>query len=131
MPLTYDNCEPFLPLKDGDRATVIKVFDGDTVTVAWKDADDKNVRVSCRLLGIDTPEIRRSSEHEKALAIKARDRLRSFVMGKVVTIRRPGKEKYGRVLADLETAGCDSVADYMLEDREVCRPYQGGRKAGW
>lgn len=130
MPLTYDNCEPFLPLKDGDRATVVKVYDGDSVTLGFVDRD-KNVRVSCRLLGIDTPETRGSSEREKALAVKARDRLHSFVMGKVVTIRRPDKEKYGRVLADLETEGRESVADYMLEDREVCRPYQGGRKAGW
>lgn len=130
MPLTYNNCEPFLPLKDGDRATVVKVYDGDSLTLGFVDRD-KNVRVSCRLLGIDTPETRGSSKREKALAVKARDRLHSFVMGKVVTIRRPGKEKYGRVLADLETDGCESVADYMLEDREVCRPYQGGRKAGW
>lgn len=131
MPLTYDNCEPFLPLKDGDRATVIKIYDGDSLTLGWTDADDKNVRVSCRLRGINTPELRGSSDHEKALAVRARDRLYSQVFGSVVTIRSPGKEKYGRVLADLETAACPSVAAFMLEDRAICRPYQGGKKADW
>lgn len=131
MALTYKNCEPFLPLKDGDQATVVKVFDGDSLTVAWKDADGQNVRLPCRLRGIDTPEIRGSSTHERELALRAKDRLQLKVLGKVVTIRSPGKEKYGRVLSFLETADCASVSEYMLEDKEICRPYKGGKKADW
>ena len=131
MPLTYGDCEPFLPLREGDQATVVKIFDGDTVTLGWEDVDRGNVRLSCRLLGIDTPELRSSSERERELAARARDRLHSKLFGRVVTVRSPTKEKYGRVLADLETDDCPSVADYMLEDREICRPYQGGRRAGW
>lgn len=131
MALTYKNCEPFLPLKDGDQATVVKVFDGDSITLGWTDADHKNVRLPCRLRGIDTPELRGSSAHEKALALRAKDRLQSKVLGKVVTIRSPGKEKYGRVLSYLETDDCTSVSEYMLEDKEICRPYQGGKKEDW
>lgn len=131
MTLTYENCEPFLPLGEGDRATVVKVYDGDSLTLGWTDSSHKNVRVSCRIRGIDTPELRGSSEREKELAVRARERLHSKVGGRVVTIRLPGKEKYGRVLADLETDDGVSIADYMLQDREVCRPYRGGRKAGW
>lgn len=131
MALTYKNCEPFLPLKDGDQATVVKVFDGDSVTLAWKDADGKNVRLPCRLRGINTPELRRSSAHEKALALRAKDRLQSKVLDKVVTIRFPGPEKYGRLLSDLESDDCVSIANYMLEDTAICRPYHGGKKADW
>lgn len=131
MPLTYADCEPFLPLQDGDQATVVKVYDGDSLTLGWTNSERKNVRLSCRLRGIDTPELRGSSEHEKRLAIRARDRLFSKVMGMVVTIRFPGKDKYGRLLANLETDDCASLAEYMLEDRQVCRPYQGGRRDEW
>lgn len=131
MALTYKNCKPFLPLKDGHRATVVKVYDGDSLTLGWTDTDHKNVRMSCRLRGIDSPEIRRSSAHEKELAVRAKNRLQSKVLGMVVTVRCPGKEKYGRVLADLSLDGCRSIADYMLEDREICRPYQGGKKEPW
>lgn len=131
MPLAYEDCEPFLPLKDGDQATVVKVYDGDSLTLAWTDSDQGNVRLSCRLRGIDTPELRGSSEHEKKLAVRARDRLHSKVMGRVVTIRLPGKDKYGRLLAHLETDDCASLAEYMLEDRQLCRPYRGGRREEW
>lgn len=131
MALTYKNCEPFLPLKDGNQAMVIKVFDGDSVTLGWTDIDDKNVRLPCRISGIDTPEMRGSSAREKELALRAKDRLQTKVLGKLVTIRSPSTEKYGRVLANLETDDCVSVASYMLEDKEICRPYQGGKKGSW
>lgn len=131
MALTYKNCRPFLPLKDGDQATVVKVYDGDSVTLGWTDTDHENVRMPCRLRGIDSPEMRRSSAHEKELALRAKHRLQSKVLGSVVTVRCPGKDKYGRVLADLSLDDCLSIADYMLEDREICRPYQGGKKMPW
>jgi len=131
MALTYKNCDPFLPLKDGDRATVLRIYDGDSLTLGWTDADAKNVRLPCRLRGIDTPELRGSPAHEKELALRARDRLRSKVLGKVVIIRFPGPEKYGRVLADLETDDCKSVADYMLEAKDLCRRYDGGKRRAW
>lgn len=131
MALTYQNCQPYLPLKDGYKAVVVKVYDGDSLTLGWTDADHENVRLPCRVRGIDTPELRRSSDYERALALRAKDRLQSKVLGNVVTVRCPAREKYGRVLADLETDDCVSIASYMLEDREICRPYQGGKKADW
>lgn len=131
MTLTFKNCEPFLPLKDGDQAAVLKIYDGDSLTLGWTDEDHKNVRLPCRLRGMDTPELRGSSAHEKALALRAKDRRQSKVLGKVVIIRSPGKEKYGQVLANLETDDCKPVAEYMLGDRDICRPYQGGKKADW
>ena len=131
MALKYGDCEPYLPLSDGERATVVKVYDGDTVTLGWEDTNNKKVRVSCRLRGINAPELRGSSSREKTLAVRARERLHSKVMGKVVTIRHPGKEKWGRLLAELETDDGTLVARYMLENRELCRPYDGGKRMPW
>lgn len=134
MALTYSNCEPFLPLRDGDQAFVVKVYDGDSLTLAWKDSGNKSnggVRIGCRIRGIDTPELRTSSPYEKGLALRAKDRLASKCLGRMVTIRSSGREKYGRVLADLSMDDCESVAQYMLENKDVCRPYDGGKKIAW
>lgn len=129
--LTYEDCEPFLALREGDEACVVKVFDGDSVTLGWTDFRNNNVRMPCRIRGIDTPEMRGSGSGEKALAVRARECLESKVLGETVTIRRPGRERWGRLLADLETRECKSVAEYMLENHEICRPYQGGRRGAW
>lgn len=131
MALTYGNYDPFLPLKDGDQAFVVKVYDGDSLTLAWKDGEGNGVRIGCRLRGIDTPELRGSSSCERGLALRARDRLESKVLGKAVTIRTPGTEKYGRVLADLQCDACASVAQHMLESKDACRPYEGGKRLEW
>ena len=66
----------FVPPINSGR--VIKVYDGDTITVASKVPNLKNSQIfkfSVRLNGIDTPEIKGSNEDEKSIAIKARDAL--------------------------------------------------------
>lgn len=128
--LTYSNCKSFLPLKEGSRAIVVKVYDGDTITLAFF-RDGEPTRISCRINGIDTPELRRSSEYEKALAYEAKDLLSNVLLGKIVTIINPGKEKYGRVLCDLSTDDVPSVRDYMIQYPRLCLPYDGGKKTTW
>ena len=82
------------------RAIITKVYDGDTLT-AEVDLGFKlwAKKIKLRLIGIDTPEIRTKDLEEKALAIKARDRVRELCLGKEVTIETHGKGKYGRWLA--------------------------------
>ncbi|CAM9865542.1 unnamed protein product [Ectocarpus sp. 12 AP-2014] len=129
--LKYQACEQFLPLRDGDVVYCNKNYDGDTCTLAWVDHRGNNVRSSCRIKGIDTPELRTSSEKEKTLALRAKDRLEGAVVGQFVTVRDPGKDKYNRILAGLETETIECVKEYMLEDPEICKPYQGGKKRSW
>ena len=129
--LTYQECEQFLPLRDGDVVYCIRAYDGDTCTLSWVDHHGNNVRSSCRLRGIDTPEVRSSSEKEKELALRAKQRLEGVVVGEFVTIRNPGREKYNRILAELETEAIGSVKDYMLAEPTLCRPYEGGTKHSW
>lgn len=130
-PIDYDDCIPFLPLSHGDVVYVCKVYDGDTVTLAWLNTIGVKVRISCRISGIDTPEIRGSSEHEQSLAYAAKKRLEDAVDGQFVSILKPAQEKYGRVLCDLATDKYVSVAEYMLQDPSICRPYDGGKKVIW
>jgi len=130
-PMDYSECEPFMPLRDGDKVFCTKVYDGDTVTLCWIDNHKNKVRIGCRIDGIDTPEIRGSSPEEKELALRAKERLSNEVLNEFVTIRNQGIEKYGRVLADLETDKHVSIKEFMLEDTELCKPYNGGKKETW
>jgi micrococcal nuclease len=81
------------------KATVVKVYDGDTITV---DIDlgfgivlKKQV---LRLYGINTPEVRGAEKEEGK---KVRDLLRSMILEQEITIRtlKDKKGKYGRWLA--------------------------------
>ena len=128
----YDEFTPFTPLKHDSKAVVIKVYDGDTLTLGFHhQSDGEPTRVSCRINGIDTPEIRGSSTGEKKLALEAKEFLSNVTMGEVVTILNPGKEKYGRVLCDLSTDEIPSVSHYMLQNPRICKPYDGGTKTQW
>ena len=130
--MTYDECEVFLPLKHNDVVYVIRSYDGDTVTLAWVDRTGRKVRLGCRLRGYDSPELRGSSPHEKALALKAKERLDAVTTGEFVTVLNPGLDKYGRILCNLRTKSVESVSDHMLAGGpDLARPYFGGKKEGW
>ena len=126
----YDKCVQFLPLQDGEVAFCTSVYDGDTIRLCWttKGIDVKSL---CRIDGIDTPELRGSSQSEKELALKAKERLDRVVTGKFVTIKNPGTEKFGRILADIQTNDIESIREYMLADPTLAKPYDGGKKAKW
>ena len=111
------------------RATVVSVYDGDTITVDAHPWPGVTFRTSVCLNGIDTPEIRGKCEAEKALAIRARDFVRSTV-GATVLLSNVRLGKYaGRVLADV-LAGGENVAGPLIRE-ELARPYGGGKRQGW
>lgn len=95
-----DTVEFTYPITEGH---VIKVYDGDTITLASKMPYENSplFRFNVRLQGIDTPEIKSKNENEKNLAKKARDALSQLIMNKVVTLQNVKNEKYGRILADV------------------------------
>lgn len=131
--LEYDDFGKFLALEDGDKALVIKVYDGDTLTVGFRHgSSQKPVRESIRIRGIDTPELRTKSEEEKRLALLARSRLQEVTLREVVTVVSPETDKYGRILCDLATErGIKSISEYMLQAPELCRRYDGGTRQPW
>ena len=122
----WNNTTPFVPpIKSG---YVIKVYDGDTITIAAKMPfiNSPIYRFSVRLSGIDCPEIKGKSQTEKELAINARDALANKVMGKLVTLQNVSLEKYGRLLADVY---CDGVnMNQWMLDNKFALPYDGGKK---
>lgn len=103
--LDWNNTIPYLPeIKYGK---VIKVYDGDTITIATPLFNGDNVprietyRFNIRLRGINTPELRTKNSEERNLAIESRDYLASMVMDKIVRLENLGVEKYGRLLCDV------------------------------
>lgn len=122
----WKNTKPFVPpLKEG---IVIKVYDGDTITIAAKlpFAESPMYRWSVRLLGIDTPEMKSKDERLKQIAIKARDTLSEKIMGKMIQLENVGTEKFGRVLANVIFEG-KNLNNWLLEEK-LAYEYKGATK---
>lgn len=128
----YRDTIPFVPPIQYGK--VIKVYDGDTVTIAsvLPNTTEPIYRFSIRLNGIDTPEIRGKTQEEKELAIQVRDALAEKIYGKMVELRNVGNEKYGRVLAEIYLDG-ENINQWLV-DENFAVAYDGGKKhrpASW
>lgn len=127
----WDNCEPFSP--DVKFGKVIKVYDGDSITIAAQPYDNYPMyRFSVRLNGIDTPELRTSSENEKKHAKIARDALHDKIFDKIVTLKNVESEKYGRLLADVYLED-ENINQWLISSNYAIQ-YDGGKKekpASW
>jgi len=77
---------------------VYQVYDGDTVKVLI-DYNDVLFNLSVRLLGIDTPEIRRHADDadgkEKQAGLVVRNHLKGLLEGRVAKLYATGWDKYG------------------------------------
>jgi endonuclease YncB( thermonuclease family) len=126
IPITWNDTIPFVvPIKSGQ---VIKVYDGDTITVASKlpFAGSPLYRFSVRLSGIDTPEMKGATPEERSVAMSARDAVSELVLDKNVILRNVAMEKYGRVLADVYCG--DIHINQWLIDQRFAVKYDGGTK---
>jgi micrococcal nuclease len=113
------------------KAKITQVYDGDSIT-----ADiDMGFKIfkqgeKLRLMGIDTPELRGSSDLEKAKAKEARDHLRTLILDETVTIRTYKSDKYGRYLCEVFDEDGVNINQHMIS-RGYARPYTGGKKEPW
>jgi len=103
------------PIKDGK---VIKVYDGDTITIISKlpYPDSPLYKFSVRLLGIDCPEIKGKDNSERECAQLAKKELTELLMGKIITLENVTTEKYGRLLADVYLDKIH-INDYLIKKR--------------
>jgi len=125
-PISYDETIKFVPpIKNG---IVIKVYDGDTITIASKLPynDSPIYRFSVRLSGIDCPEIKGKDENERNCAEIAKKELNDLLMNQLVTLENVKTEKYGRILADVYLDKL-YINKYMLE-KCLAVPYDGTTK---
>ena len=111
-------------------ADVVSVYDGDTFTVDVYPWPGMTMRVSVRVDGIDTPEIRGAREEEKALARRAKEAAIEALGSKVLLAGIKRGKYAGRVVARVTTEGGDDLAALLI-DMGLGRPYDGGAREGW
>lgn len=128
--IKWENTNPFIPpIKKGE---VVKVYDGDTITVASKLPYKTSLlyRFQVRLLGIDSPEMKGHTEEEKTAAHNSQRALEALVLNNTVYLENTKQEKYGRILADVFVI-CHGnkihVNKWLLENGYAV-PYDGKTK---
>ena len=125
-------------------AKCVNVYDGDTIQLVFP-VQGVLYRWTCRLSGIDTPEIRTRNKQEKAYGYKVRDTLREKLSSKMVMVHCGEFDKYGRLLGQIylkddyekQFGGGDSddlqkkSINQWLIDNNYAFPYDGGSKKDW
>jgi endonuclease YncB( thermonuclease family) len=126
--ITWSNTIEFtFPIVGG---RVIKVYDGDTITIAAKLPYENSplYRLAVRLNGIDTPEIKGKgvTDEEKEAAKLVREFVTNLVLNKYVTLKNIQNEKYGRILADVYIG--EIHLNHILLKERYAIAYDGGTK---
>jgi endonuclease YncB( thermonuclease family) len=116
---------------DMQITSIASIYDGDTIHVNisnWPPIVGQNIGV--RIRGIDTPEMHDSRPDIKAKALAARTYVVKRLTGKhVIILRNIGRDKYFRLLANVEVDGRDLSKDLLAAG--LARKYDGGKKSAW
>jgi len=86
-------------------------------------------RIPVRLLGIDSPEIKGKTQHEKDMAKRSQLALENLILHKQICLKNVTTEKYGRLLADVYLD--DLHINQWLLDNDYAVKYNGGKKKSW
>ena len=111
---------------------IVEVYDGDTFKI---DLPGMHAlfgdNLSIRVLGIDTPEMKGTSDQIKALAIQAREITEKALLGGTkIELRNAERGKYFRVVAEVWIDG-ESLAD-TLKAKGLAKDYDGeGPRPEW
>ena len=109
-------------------AKYVKNYDGDTVTVTIPGVHPLlGDKISVRVRGIDTPEVKGKCQQEKDLARTGQRLVESMLKNaKTVTLENVGRGKYFRIVADVIADG-KSVGAVLLKNN-LAVVYDGGKK---
>ena len=127
--LSFHNCIASEKIYENfDNVKVISNYDGDTLTVDIEKLPTIfGSKISVRVFGIDTPEMHGKCEKEKALAMEAKEIVRSIInRNPYVSLLNTRRDKYFRILADVETIDGDLAK--ILLDKGLAVQYNGGTK---
>ena len=108
------------------KAHCTKCYDGDTCTLNVDLGFGISMsKKTCRLYGINTPEITKGSPEDKAKAVIARDFLRSYVLDKdlILYTIKDNSGKYGRLLGILFTVDDKGEPDVNLNQLMIDKSY--------
>jgi endonuclease YncB( thermonuclease family) len=111
---------------------VVDVYDGDTVKIVFPLTDKEPERLfrwNCRLINVDTPEIRTKNLKEKEYAKEVRDALRKKILNNIVEVHCKDFDKYGRLLVEIVYENVN--INKWLIDNNYAKVYDGGKKSKW
>ena len=111
---------------------VVEVYDGDTFKIDLPGLHPLfGDNLSIRVKGIDTPEIRGTTDEIKALAERARELTANTLKGaEMIELRNPERGKYFRVVAEVWVDG--KALAGMLKDKGLAKDYDGvGERPEW
>ena len=125
---------PALAWADFD-GRVVRVADGDTVTVLREHSDGRKEQVRVRLSSIDAPERR------QAYGTRSRQHLAGLVFDHHVRIEEQGSDRYGRVIGVVHVDGRNANQEMVragmawayrqyLNDSTMLRLETGAKRAG-
>lgn len=106
----------------------LKNYDADTITVAIPGVHPLiGEKISVRVRGVDTPEIKGKNSCEKGVARTAQRLIENLLKnGKVIHLKNVGRDKYFRILADVEVDG-RLLKDVLLKN-QLAYEYHGATK---
>lgn len=122
----------FQTLLDLGPKQVVEVYDGDTFKIDLEGVHPLfGDNLPIRIKGIDTPEIRGTSDEVKNLAVQARELTKStLASAQKIELRNPERGKYFRIVADVWVDG-KALAD-MLKEKGLAKDYDGeGERPEW
>ncbi|NUN05875.1 MAG: thermonuclease family protein [Bdellovibrio sp.] len=107
---------------------VLKNYDGDTLTVNIPNVPALiGKKISVRVHGIDTPEVKTKNQCEKEAGRMARNLVTSTLKNaKSIELHNVQRDKYFRILADVMVDG-RSLKDVLLKNN-LAYAYDGGTK---
>ena len=113
---------------DYEGAIYVRSYDGDTITFNLPGFHPIiGEKISIRVNGIDTPEIRGKCEKEKYDAIQAKEMVADILKdAEVITLKNMQRGKYFRIATDVVVDG-ESLGDMLVEAGMAVR-YDGGKK---
>lgn len=109
------------------KGRIVSVYDGDTMTVEFDLGFHVKFTEKCRLIGIDTPEIRTRNAIEKERGYITRDYVRTLVEGKVLKVRTQKEGKYGRFLIEVELEDGSDLTEVLIKGG-YGSAYNGGKR---
>lgn len=144
------NTTPFFSLKNKKKiCKVLDVYDGDTITIGFNLKGFGIIKLKCRLLGIDTPEMKGSSDENKKKAIDARNYLIKEVSNividsnnnntrneiknllgnskKTINCLFDDMDKYGRILITVYDDDGNDINTKLINNG-YAKKYDGGKK---
>ena len=127
---------PFFTLNGQEGlAKIVKVYDADTVH-ALIEVLGTVYKWKCRIMHVDTPELRTRDENEKRHGYAAKEALSNLILNRIVKVKCFKFDMYGRVLGELTVISeneneADIVIHEWLLQNGYAHAYEGKTKEKW